>query len=134
MTALIEYNAKKSDLPILRKWLGFRRASLSMSLTKPSNAVHLTSTALKISNSTVAEFLGVAGKSHDKQGMPAWPLSADNSSGDQGRLSEERRLLLAPSEAWTYPVFDGKKTNGAIAPRVRCFIISFFGGAFCSFL
>ena len=37
-----------------------------MSLTRLSNVVHLTSMALKISNSTpLQQFLGVAGKSHD---------------------------------------------------------------------
>ena len=63
---MIGYNAQKSDLPtLLENGLDLEDQYAVDVFDEASNVVHLTSTALKISNSTPLQNFGSRRKSHD---------------------------------------------------------------------
>ena len=108
---LIGYNAKKSDLPILLENGLDLEEQYAVDVfdeafeRRPSDLHGIKNLQLH----TVAEFLGVAGKSHDslEDARMTALVYQQFLEFDQGRtlLEEQENFSITPLEAWTYPDF-----------------------------
>ena len=131
---MIGYNAQKSDLPTLLENGLDLEDQYAVDVfdeafeRRPSDLHGIKNLQLH----TVAEFLGVAGKSHDslEDARMTALVYEQFLEFDQGRtlLEEQENFSTNPSEAWTYPDFlMNKKLKTEQYSRVRCFHIFLWG-------